>query len=145
MSAVTAHIGRSTGRYILPFLLLELIVADQLVDLPPSIVVKNGSMRFLLLESSYWQITWQIYPPWVEASSGQEWQYEMSAVTAHIGRSTGRYILPFLLLELIVADQLVDLTPHERHVVVENGNMRFLLLELIVADQLVDIYHHFYC
>ena len=36
-------------------------MADQLADLPP-----------------------------VEASSGQEWQYEISTVKAHIGRSTGR-------------------------------------------------------
>ena len=36
-------------------------VADQLADLPP-----------------------------VEASSGQEWQFEISTVRAHIGRSTGR-------------------------------------------------------
>ena len=44
-----------------PFLLLELILADQMADLPP-----------------------------VEASSGQEWQYEISTVRAHIGRSPGR-------------------------------------------------------
>ena len=40
---------------------------------------------------------------------GQEWQYEISTVSAHISRSTGRYISPFLLLELIVADQVADL------------------------------------
>ena len=82
-----------------PFLLLELILADQMADLPP-----------------------------VEASSGQEWQYEISTVRAHTGKSTGRSI------------------PHwKRHLVVKNGNMRFLLLVLILADQLADIYHHFYC
>ena len=43
------------------FLLLELIWADQLADLPP-----------------------------VEASSGQEWHFHISTVRAHIGRSTGR-------------------------------------------------------
>ena len=42
------------------FLLLELILADQLADLPP-----------------------------VQASSGQEWQFHISTVRAHIGRSTG--------------------------------------------------------
>ena len=48
---------------ISPFLLLELLLADQLADLPP---------------------------PLVEASSGQEWQYEISTVSAHIGRSPGQ-------------------------------------------------------
>ena len=43
------------------FLLLELILADQLADLPPGL-----------------------------ASSGQEWQFEISTLRAHIGRSTGR-------------------------------------------------------
>ena len=45
------------------------------------------------------QTRWQIYPPWqnsllVLASSGQEWQFHISTVRAHIGtwrgRSTGR-------------------------------------------------------
>ena len=44
------------------FLLLELILADQLADL--------------------------LTP--VEASSGQDWQFHISTVGAHIGRSTGR-------------------------------------------------------
>ena len=44
------------------FLLLELILADQLADLPPP-------------------------PPPVVASGGQEWQYEISTVRANIGRS----------------------------------------------------------
>ena len=43
------------------FLPLELILADHLADLPP-----------------------------VEASSGQEWQFHISTVRAHIGRSSGR-------------------------------------------------------
>ena len=34
------------------------------------------------------QIYWQIYPP-VLASIGQEWQFHISTVRAHIGRSTG--------------------------------------------------------
>ena len=44
------------------FLLLEVILADQLADLPPSVV----------------------------ASSCQEWQCEISTVRAHSGRSTGK-------------------------------------------------------
>ena len=43
------------------FLLLELILADQLADLPP-----------------------------VVASSGEQWQYVISTVRDHIGRSTDR-------------------------------------------------------
>ena len=43
------------------FLLLELILADQLADHTP-----------------------------IVASSGQEWQYEIYTVSTHIGRSTGR-------------------------------------------------------
>ena len=62
-------------------------MADQLADLPP-----------------------------VEASSGQEWQYEISTVRAHIGRSTGRSVkngdMTFLLLELILTEQLPDLPPN---------------------------------
>ena len=38
---------------------------------------------------------WQIYPP-VLASSGQEWQFHISNVRAHIGRSTSRSIPPVL-------------------------------------------------
>ena len=60
------------------FLLLELLLADHLADLPL-----------------------------VVASSGQQWQFHIHTVRAHINR----YILPFILLELISADQLVDLPP----------------------------------
>ena len=42
----------------------------------------------------------------------------------------------FLLLELILADQLADLPPP---VMVKNGNFTFLLLELILADEVVDL------
>ena len=53
------------------FLLLQLIVADQLA--------KNGDFTFLLLELILADL-----PP-VEVSSGQEWQYDISIVRAHIG------------------------------------------------------------
>ena len=45
--------------------------------------------------------------------------------------------MTFLLLELILADQLADLppTPSSGILVVKNGNVTFLLLELILADQ----------
>ena len=45
------------------FLPLELILADHLLDLPPSIV----------------------------DSSGQEWQCDIATVIAHVGRSSGLY------------------------------------------------------
>ena len=81
-----AHIGRSNvlkyGNFT--FLLLELILADQVADLPH-----------------------------IEASSGQEWQFHISTVRAHIGRPNvlkyGNFT--FLLLELILADHLSDLPP----------------------------------
>ena len=74
--------------------MLEFILADQLADLPSPIV----------------------------ASNGQEWQYVISTVRLHIGRSTGRS------------------TPSRKwHLVVKNDNMTFLLLELICADQLADL------
>ena len=80
-------------------------------------MVKNGNMIFLLYEL--------ILPdqladlnPLVQASSGEEWQYEISTVRVHIGRSTGISSnavkisnFTFLLLELTLADQLADLTP----------------------------------
>ena len=68
------------------FLLLELILADQMADLPPVLV-----------------------------SSGQEWQFHICTVRAHIGRSIGRS------------------TPQYWHLVVKNGNLTFVLLELILA------------
>ena len=56
------------------------------------------------------------------ASSGQEWQFHISPVRAHIGRSSGRS------------------TPSQYwHLVLKNGDMTFLLLELILADQLTDL------
>ena len=48
----------------------------------------------------------------------------------------------FLLLELILADQLADLCPLLGHPVVKNGNSTFLLLQLILVDQLADLPLH---
>ena len=44
----------------------------------------------------------------------------------------------FLLIELILADQVANL-PQERHIVVKNDNFIFILLELILADHLTDL------
>ena len=74
----------------LRFLLLELILAYQLADILPWYrypVVKNGDLRFLLLELILADQLTDLHPP-VEAPSGQERQFEISTVRAHIGRST---------------------------------------------------------
>ena len=89
ISTVRVHIGRLTGRstpqYWHPvvkngnftFLLLEFILADQLADLPTS-----------------------------RSASRSEWQFEIFHVRAHMGRSSGRW-----MLEVILADQVADLPP----------------------------------
>ena len=51
-------------------------------------MVKNGNMRFLLLDLILTDHLPDI-PPQVQTSSGQEWQYEITTVRAHIGRLTG--------------------------------------------------------
>ena len=103
--AVRAHMGRSTGSSTpidLPvdlkgnvrFLLLGLIWADQLADIMADLsipqychlVVKNGNFTFLLLELIQADQLADLPP--VLASSGQEWQFHISAVRAHTGRST---------------------------------------------------------
>ena len=52
----------------------------------------------------------------MEASSDQEWQFHICTVRAHVGRSTGRSVkngdMRFLLLELILTEQLPDLPPN---------------------------------
>ena len=77
-------------------------------------MVKNGNFTFLLLEFILADQLADLPPP-VEASSGQEWQFHICSVRAHIDRSTGRSVknrdMAFLLLELILADQLADLPP----------------------------------
>ena len=101
-------------------------------------------------QSSYWQINWQTYPLG-GAASAKEWQFLISSVRVHIGRSSGRSTpreghlvakngnFRFPLLEFILADLLAYLSLWERHLVAKNGNVRFLLLEFILADQLTDL------
>ena len=45
----------------------------------------------------------------------------------------------FVLLELILADQLADLPSNTMHLVAKNDNFTFLLLELILTDQVADL------
>ena len=77
-------------------------------------MAKNGNIKFLLLELILADKLADLPHPLVEASSGQEWQFQISTIRAHFGSSTGRC------------------TPHRG---TKNGNLRFLLLELILADQ----------
>ena len=75
-----------------------------------------------------WEITGGSTHPPLVASSGQEWQYEISTVRAHIHG----YISPFILLdlymlELILADQLAEID-------IAIYTVRFILLEVILAD-----------
>ena len=57
---------------------------------------KNGNLRILLLELILTDQKADLPNPPVEASRGKEWQFEISTVTAHIGRSTGRSTHPQL-------------------------------------------------
>ena len=194
ISTVRVHIGRSIGRSTLlymhlvakngnvRFLLLELILADQQFQISTV--------------TSYRQINWQIshhrciqqqrmvildfycqfiladqliyLPTQAEASSGQEWQFQISTVRFHIGRSTGRSTphrhiqqqrmaildfycqssywqisnFRFLHVRVHIGRSTGISTPWERHLVAKNGNFRFLLLEFILADQLADLPPH---
>ena len=82
------------------FLLLEMILADQLVDLPihrPAIgqiptlkaeVYSTVQMAFHSAPAFHFTLHLQISPP-LRPFSVQEWQYDISPVKAHISRSTG--------------------------------------------------------
>ena len=52
-------------------------------------MVKNGHFTFLLLQLVLADQLADLSLP-LEASSGQEWPFHISTVTAHIGRSPGR-------------------------------------------------------
>ena len=146
------------------------------------LVANNGNFRLLLLQVIQADQLADLPPP-VEASSGQEWQFQIAIVTGHIGRLTDRSIplqqrhlgakngnFRLLLLQVTQADQLADLPPpqveassgqewqfliaivtghigrltgrsphQQRYLVAKNGNFRFLLLQVIQADQLADV------
>ena len=84
-----------------------------------------------------WQIYWQIYPP-----------------PCHLVVRNGDFT--FLLLELLLADEVADLSPQMStdplntttlkladlppwHLVVKNGDFTFLLSELLLADEVADL------
>ena len=71
-------------------------LADLLEDLSPKywhLVVENGNFTLLLLECILADQMADLPPP-VLASSGQEWQFHIATVRAHIGRLSGRSTLP---------------------------------------------------
>ena len=80
------------------FLLLELILADQLADLPSPVEASSGEEWTLIHISTMLELIWEDQLadlPQVEVCSGQEWHFHISTVRAHIGRSTGRYLPPW--------------------------------------------------
>ena len=124
------HLVVKNGNFT--FLLLELILADHVADLPPQqmhLVVKNGNFTFLLLE-----LILAGYVADLPFSRGIQWS------------KYGNF--KFLLLELILAEQLADLPPSRGIQWSKYGNYTFLLLELILADHIqwsrMGI-SHFYC
>ena len=52
--------------------MLELILADQVADLPPPVLASSGQewqFHIFYCYSSYWQINWKIYPLVVASSA----------------------------------------------------------------------------
>ena len=72
------------------FLVLELILADQLADLPLVEASSGQKWQFLIsiVRAHIGRSTGRPTPG--EASSGQKWQFYISSVRDHIVRSTGR-------------------------------------------------------
>ena len=68
------------------FLLLEIILADELADLPPPVVVKNGDFTFLLLEIILADQLANLPPPLVVRNGN----FIFLLLEAHIGRCSGR-------------------------------------------------------
>ena len=81
---------------------------------------KNGNLRFLLLELILADQLADLSPM---TPSGQQWQFQIYTIRANISRSTSRST-PY---------------PQEGYLVAKNGNLRFLLLQVLLADQLADL------
>ena len=103
------HLVANNGNFRLLF--LQVIQADQLADLPPPVEASSGQeYQFqIAIVTGHIGRLTDRSIPLVEASRGQEWQFQITIVTGHIGRSTGRF------------------TPQQRHLMAKNGNFRLLL------------------
>ena len=136
IAIVTGHIGRSTSRSI---------PLQQRILVP-----RNGNFRFLLLQVV--QADQLAYHPPVEASSGQEWQFQIAIVKGHIGKSTGRSTPPSRGIQwprMSISDCYCSRSyrqinwqmylPWYRYPVARNCNFRLLFLQVIQADQLADV------
>ena len=75
------------------FLMLELILADQLAYLLPLLKASSGQEWQYEISTVRGQTgrSTGISSPLVKASNGQEWQFHISTVRAHTGISTSRY------------------------------------------------------
>ena len=79
------------------FLLLELLLVDQLADLPPLVEASIGQewqFHISTVRAHIGRSSRRSTLLLVEASIGQEWQFHISTVRAHIGKSTGRSTTP---------------------------------------------------
>ena len=148
ISTIRVHIGRSTGRSTPHRCIQQQRLG--ILDFYCQFILADKQFEISTV-SSYWQINWQIYPP-IDASTSKDWVFQISTVSSywqisnlrfllsvHIGRSTGRSNPPrrgiqwqrMAILDFycwfILADQLADLTPKQRHLVAKNGDFRFLL------------------
>ena len=161
---VPGHIGRSTGRCTSPCIGIQwpgMAISDcysyrsyrqinwQMYPHPMQrhLMANNDNFRLLLLQVIQADQLADIPPPQVEACSCQEWQYQTTIVTSHIGRSSGRCTT---LVEASNAQewqfQISIVTGHigrstgrstllqQRHLMVKNVNFRWLLLQVIQAD-----------
>ena len=74
------------------FLLLQLILVDQLADLPPPVESSRGQgWQFYIstIKANTGRSTGRSTTKQVESSQG-EWEFYISNIRANIGRSTGR-------------------------------------------------------
>ena len=115
-------------------------------------MAKNVNFRLLLLQVIQADKLSRC-TPLVEASSGQEWQFQIAIVTGHIGRLTDRSPLSSRGIQwprMAISDcycyrsyrqinwQMYPY-PKQRHLVTKNDNFRLLLLQVTQEDQLGDL------
>ena len=104
ISNIRANIGKSTGRSTHPvesssgeewqfyISTLQLILVDQLADLPPTVESSHGQFYISNIRANIGRSTGRIHPLQVESCCGEEWQFYISTIRANTGRSTGRSI-----------------------------------------------------